>query len=62
MAIKRKITEEELAERRKNIRDAEILASLDNDAEYSDDFLELQNQYANGEITFKEFSKKVMKL
>ena len=62
MAIKRKITDEELAERRKNIRDAEILASLDNDAEYSDDFLELQNQYANGDITYKEFHKKVMKL
>ena len=62
MAIKRKITEEELAERRKNIRDAEILASLDNDSEYSEEYINLKNQYLKGEITIVELKKKFLEL
>jgi len=59
---KRKITEEELAERRKNAHDAEILASLDNNTECSSAFLEIRNQYLNGEISYEEYDRKVMKL
>lgn len=59
---KRKITEKELAERRKNAHDAEILASLDNNAEYSSAFLEIEKQYLNGEINIKEYRNKVLKL
>lgn len=59
---KRKITEEELAERRKNMRDAEILASLDNNSEYSEEYINLKNQYLNGEITIVELKKKFLEL
>ncbi len=62
MAIKRKITDEELAERRKNMRDAEILASLDNNSEYSEEYINLKNQYLKGEITIVELKKKFLEL
>lgn len=49
------ISKQEIEKRKKLARDAEIIASLDNPAKPSKEYLEMERKWIHGEITEKEF-------
>ena len=59
---KSKLSEKEIEERKKAARDAEILASLDNNEKHSESFKILKEKWINGEISYEEYVKKVIDL
>ena len=50
-------TKSTIKERKKAVRSAEILASLDNNLNYPEDYIEAKRKWINGEISDEEFEK-----
>jgi len=55
-----KLTQQEIDERKRIARDAEILASLDNNAPLSEEFKTIREKWINGEISDEEYKAAVL--
>lgn len=56
-----KLTQQEINERKRIARDAEILASLDNNAPLSEEFKTIREKWINGEISDEEYKAAILK-